>query len=61
MAKIAKDNKTKRKYIENLFFNVFNKLDSTGKNTDNYKEMFDSMNDDQFFKLMKYIGKRNLQ
>lgn len=45
--------KTRRKEIENLFFNFFSILDPSGRNTKKYKELFSSMSDDEFDKYMK--------
>lgn len=59
-AKIAKDNKTKRKYIENLWINTFNKLDTSGTNTEFYKKMFKGMSDAQFFKMIESLEKDDI-
>jgi len=44
---------TKRKKIENLIYNTFNRLDKTGCNTKKYKEFFNKMSDSQFDTYMK--------
>ncbi len=42
-----------RKECEALIYETMDALDKTGSNTDYYKELFSSMNDDQFFNYMK--------
>jgi hypothetical protein len=45
----------KRKEIENLIYNVIDELDHTKANSDYYKKLFASMNNEQFY---KYIAKK---
>lgn len=45
--------KKKRQEMENLIYMVFDELDTTGKNTLKYKELFSKMSDTQFDKYMK--------
>lgn len=57
--KKATDIKTKRKYIENFIYNLFNALDKTGENTNQYKNMFSSMSEKDFEKFVQRIIKRD--
>ena len=45
----------KRKEMENLIYKVFTALDPTETNTNKYKSMFSSMNDNQFDKFFKNL------
>lgn len=50
----------KRKKIEELVYNVFDKLDKTGENTKKYREMFRSMDDKKFESWMnKFVNDPN--
>jgi len=46
-------NPTKRKKIEDLVYNVFDRLDPTGANTKKYKDLFNSMSNEKFNTWMK--------
>lgn len=43
----------KRKEVEKLVYETFDKLDTTGKNTEYYKKLFADMSDEQFAKFIK--------
>lgn len=49
----APQTNNKRQKIEKVIYDTFNILDKTGANTKKYKELFNSMNDDQFNSYMK--------
>lgn len=49
----ATSNKSKRKKIESLVYNVFSMLDVTGLNTEHYKKKFSSMSDEKFNSYIK--------
>lgn len=54
--------KAKRNKIEKLIYTTFNLLDSTGKNSEKYKEYYKSLSDKEFFKeiqLMLDDNKKN--
>jgi len=48
-------NSTKRKEMENLIYKVFSTLDPSEVNTNKYKAMFSSMNDNEFDKFFKNL------
>jgi hypothetical protein len=45
--------KSKRQKMENMVYEVFNRLDPSGINTTKYKDFFSSMNDSQFDSFFK--------
>lgn len=45
--------KQQREQAEKLIYDVFDKLDKTGANTEYYKNIFNQMTDDQFFNFFK--------
>lgn len=45
----------KRKEMENLIYDVFSKLDTSGENTKKYKAMFSKMSDNQFDSFFKQL------
>ena len=49
--------KQTRKQMEEMVYNSFNLLDTTGENTKNYKELFGKMNDSQFDSFFKNLFK----
>ena len=53
--------KAKRKEAEDHIFKVFSTLDSSGKNTAKYKNMFKAMSDEQFAKYMTQFFKDDNQ
>ena len=50
---MAEMTKAQRQKVEQLVYDVFDKLDKSGLNTKYYKELFAGMSDAQFLKLMK--------
>ena len=50
---MAKITKKQREEVEQKIIMAFDKLDKSGTNSDYYKELFASMNDDQFYKWMQ--------
>ena len=45
--------KSQRKQVEQLVYDVFDKVDKTGANTEYYKQLFSKMSDEKFFDFFK--------